>query len=1252
MTQRVFARPLGTLMALFTLVAVAVAPVAAQTGSSVDVITGTITDGAGKPVGGALIEAYSIESQVTKKTTANEKGRYTIFFNDGTGQYRVTVRQIGKQPFIQNVTRQNDDDRIVLNIKMGEKPVVLQDIAARADRQPLANANDRPTPGSTERNISADQAAKLPIDASDLAALAALAPGVVMTPGTDSTGAAFSVAGQSNAQNSFVVDGSSLSGGNSSLPQDAIRGTRVITSTYDVARGQFSGGQVSATTRGGSNVKQGSISTNLQDHRLSWGAASDNVFTAGQTNQQIGGGFGGPIQKDKLFLYGAVQLNRALAPIASLDAADPTTLARLGASADSVARFIALADATGLTARAGSIDPNRTTNRMTGTLRFDWNAADRHTVTVRGDINLNGSDPTRIGSTQLPQVGGNQTGSGGGVQLSVASRFGVNLTNELRVYGSANTSNSDGFLNVPTGRVQNFSMLADGSVSTNTFGFGGNAGLPQSTDSRALEISEELSLLPGGGAHRFRLGFLTNLSDFDQDVTSNRWGSYFYNSLADFQSNTPASFSRTLQPIIRSGTAMNSAVYLSDVWRPSQNLQLTLGGRFEHSSYTGAPARNPAVESSFGVRTDRLPRESYFTPRLGFSLTIPSGEQQGLGQRGFAPPLLVIRGGAGVFRGTMPNTLPGTAQAESGFLTTETQLSCVGSGVPLPDWNNFASDPSTIPTRCLGAGSSPILTGRPSVTVYDDRYGAAKTYRGSLGVTRRFWNTWSFNVDASYVRGIGQSASRDLNLNETARFTIGNEANRPVFADPTQIITTTGAIPQSASRVDVNYGTVNRLFSQLENETKQFTAGIAAFTRRGALINVNYTLMYAKDEGGAGGGFGGRGGGGGSNSTAGNPNVYEWARSSSDRRHNVQLNITWPFNQGLELTAIGSMVSGTPYTPAVGSDINGDGSRNDRAFIFSPSTAADPDVSAAMTRLLAATSKSGRACLESQLGKIADRNSCRGPWTPQFNLQVNWRPISFNRRMTISAATVNLLGGLDELLHGADGIKGWGGNARPDATLLTVKGFDAATNRFKYVVNERFGATSAAATSIRSPFQLRVAGRYTIGQAQGRDLMRGGFGGGGGGGGGGSGGGGGAGGAQGATFAQQFLTRIRDAAPNAAKAALQRKDSLALSPDQIVKLQAIVDSGDARITPLLTSFEAELKKAGANPDFAAMMPKLRPILEAITKEQTTDRDKAKAILTDVQWALLPEAVRTPQGGMFGGQRGGGGGGGSRGPDRP
>ena len=95
----------------------------------------------------------------------------------------------------------------------------------------------------------------MPIDASDLNTLATLAPGVVGFAGSDTTDAAFSVAGQRTTANNVTLDG--LSFGSGSVPQDAIRNTRVVTSTYDVARGQFSGGLVASTTRSGTNVPQG-----------------------------------------------------------------------------------------------------------------------------------------------------------------------------------------------------------------------------------------------------------------------------------------------------------------------------------------------------------------------------------------------------------------------------------------------------------------------------------------------------------------------------------------------------------------------------------------------------------------------------------------------------------------------------------------------------------------------------------------------------------------------------------------------------------------------------------------------------------------------------------------------------------------------------------------------------------------------------------------------------------------------------------
>src|SRR2546422_5785041 len=84
------------------------------------------------------------------------------------------------------------------------------------------------------------------------------------------------------------------------VPQDAIRSTRVVTNTYDVARGQFSGGLVASTTRSGTNVPQGAFTYNGRDRALAWGGVTASPFSQGYTQNQIGGGMGGPVVRDRL----------------------------------------------------------------------------------------------------------------------------------------------------------------------------------------------------------------------------------------------------------------------------------------------------------------------------------------------------------------------------------------------------------------------------------------------------------------------------------------------------------------------------------------------------------------------------------------------------------------------------------------------------------------------------------------------------------------------------------------------------------------------------------------------------------------------------------------------------------------------------------------------------------------------------------------------------------------------------------------
>lgn len=1241
--MRIAARFLVVVVALF---AAPPAAVRAQVGSTTDILTGVVTNPAGQPIEGATVDAKSVETEVTRRARTNAQGRYTILFPDGGGQYQLTVRFLGMAPSTVNIARQADEDRLVTNVRMSQNPTAIQGVVVRA-RQTPRDLPDRPTPGSQERNLTPDQVARLPIDPSDLALLATLAPGVVGIEGTDSTASAFSVAGQRPDANNVTLDG--LTFGASTVPQDAVRNTRVITSSYDVARGQFSGGQIASTTRSGSNFKQGSFNYSLRDDQLAWEAGDATAFNRGYTQNQLSGGFGGPLVKDKLFAFGSVQVRRRTDAVPSLVSADAATLDRVGVSRDSVDRFFSIVEGFGL-ATGARLEDSRDADNMSALVRMDWLVSVGHTLTLRGDFRGSGQDPTRVGTLSLPQTGGNQKSSGGGVMAVLSSNFAGRFINELRAYAQTDQRHSDPFFVMPAARVQVNSELAD-ARSITTLAFGGNSGLPQRSESRNLDLSDELSWLPGNGDHRVKLGALFSASRFEQDATANRLGTYTFNSLADLEANQPSIFTRTLSPRIRAGTGVNSAIYLGDTWRKSRSLQVTLGARLERSQFNGAPAHNPEVEQVFGYRTDEIPSEVHASPRIGFTWTIggggggfgggfgggPRGGFGGPGGGGGQSTPVILRGGIGEFRSTIPTSLYSAAQGATGLSQSESQLYCIGPFVPIPDWGIWSGSEATIPTTCAGGTvAAPPITARPNVTVFEQSFGAPRAWRASLGAQRRMFDRMQLSVDANYARGVNQYGFRDLNLNATPRFTLAAEGGRPVFADPSAIVPATGAVSILSSRIAPQYGQVIAVGSDLASESMQLTMSANGITRGGAIFNVSYTLARSRDESSAGGGS--ATGGFSSATTAGDPNVREWSPSNFDRRHSIVGTVTYPFNEGLELTTIARLASGSRFTPIVASDINADGARNDRAFIFDPVAAADTAVANGMRRLIDNSAPRVADCLRDQMASVAGRNSCVGPWQPSLDFQLNYRPrvLGLDRRLMLSMTTVNFLGGVDQLFNGQRNLKGWGSFRAGDPTLLYVRGFDPSANRYLYQVNERFGAQRSGQGSVVLPFQIGFQARYSIGPDRSRDLVRGALaqrgarrlGGAGGGPGAGPGG------------AGDFASRFGRVLPNPITQILDRKDSLTLADSQIVRLTAIRDSLDEKNGKLAEAVRAEIEKAGANPDPGALFGALRPKLEEGRGNAQKALAAAKTVLTPAQWAKVPERIKNagqqgvgPQGGQ-------------------
>ncbi|MEP7347700.1 MAG: hypothetical protein ABI877_20690, partial [Gemmatimonadaceae bacterium] len=225
--------------------------------------------------------------------------------------------------------------------------------------------------------------------------------------------------------------------------------------------------------------------------------------------------------------------------------------------------------------------------------------------------------------------------------------------------------------------------------------------------------------------------------------------------------------------------------------------------------------------------------------------------------------------------------------------------------------------------------------------------------------------------------------------------------------------------------------------------------------------------------------------------TAGNPFDEVWARSNFDARHQVQYSLFYNLFDMVRLNWFGNIRSGAPFTPLASGDVNGDGYINDRAFVFDPATAGDARLTSEMQSLLASAPSNVQTCLTRQLGAIAERNSCSGPWTTSANLSVSFNPLKVRmpQRATLSLAVSNPIGAADLLLHGNNNLRGWGQQAFPDQSLIFVRGFDVATQRYRYDVNQRFGSANPAFSTFRAPVTVTAMLRFDLGPTRERQSL-------------------------------------------------------------------------------------------------------------------------------------------------------------------
>ena len=1066
-------------IAAFALISAA----AAARAQGVDVIRGQVTGPDNAPIENANVTATSVSGGVNRTARTDRSGRFTITFPGGEGDYFMAFTAIGFTPRRFELKRVADEDILIADARLQRAVAMLDTVRVAADRQKVPRGADKaPDISGTEQ--SANAAAVAANQQGDLNAMAATIPGVTPVLGADGDPAGFSVLGLSSDQNATTLNGSPF--GASSLPRDANISTSVVTTPYDVSRGGFSGAQLNIRTGSGSNYIRRSTSLNFDAPPLQWTDPAARALGQQYTNVSLGGSLSGPIVYDKAFYNVAYQLGRRANDLHTLINTDPVGLQASGISVDSVAHLLQLLNTAGVpTTIGGRIPTSRFSDNgsVFGSVDFtppSSSSGQTFNVTFNGFWNR--QTPAGALATEMPAHGGDRTSLNGGVQANHTAYVKGTLLSESTIGTSASRNYGTPYTLLPSASVLVKSVFPDGTNSVRTLAFGGNPSMNTSSTTLDLAASNQLSWFSRNNKHRLKLATELREEASRQDQTTNLLGSFYYNSLADVAANEPASFSRSLLPRTQSGSQSAIGLSLGDTYKRTNNLQLQYGLRVDANHYSSSPTYNPAIQQLFGVRNDVTPNDIYVSPRLGFSWTYGAAPQISAFEGAARIPRAVVRGGLGVFQSLSPATLLGSAIDNTGLPSAVQQLACIGAAAPVPDWSAYALDPASIPTTCTdGTMGSVFANASPNVTLFAKDFSAPRSIRGNLQ-----WNgpvlanRFSLTAEVTYSRNIDQRGFVDLNFRPVAQFTLPDENGRPVYVQPSSIVPTTGAVASGASRLSSQYNHVSEQRSDLVGDSRQLRLSLSP-TRfsTGFTWNASYVLSDNRQQ------FRGF------SSTVGNPLAVEWGNGDFTSRHQITYMLGYNFFDAVRVTWFGRFSSGTSFTPMISGDVNGDGYNNDRAYVFEPATTADLAVRSAMEDLLMNGSKPARDCLASQLGELAQRNSCTGPWTSSANLSLSLNPLKFRlpQRASLSFNVSNPLGAADLLLHGQNGLHGWGQSAFPDQTLLYVRGFDPAAQAFRYEVNPRFGSTNPQYASFRQPVTVTMSLRVDVGPSRERQTL-------------------------------------------------------------------------------------------------------------------------------------------------------------------
>ncbi|MDP1569518.1 MAG: carboxypeptidase regulatory-like domain-containing protein [Vicinamibacterales bacterium] len=777
------------------LVTLAVSPAFAQ-GVTTGSLTGIVTDGA-QPVAGANVIAIHVPSGTVYEASTRPDGRFFMPGMRVGGPYSVTVAYVGVGNAFEPLTQDN------ISVNLGGATDLAFAVSAIAVVETVVVTGQSDPVFASSRTGAAtavvrEEIAALPSVSRRLGDITRLSP--------QSSGLSF--AGQDSRLNNITVDGSYFNNsfglgntpgdrtGVAPISLDAVEQVQVSVAPFDVRQGNFVGAGINTVTRSGTNQFRGSIFHQLRDDSLVGTDAAGAAFNPGTFEfRNTGGWLGGPILKNKLFFFMNYE-NEALT--------EPGTTFSANAGGQAVGGGVTRVLASDLTSLSSFLQnrfsyetgPFQGYDHETPGVRFlgklDYNLNNNNKLSFRyvhldssTDVLLSNSSSLGFGTRRSNTTGLNFQNSNYQILENIRSGvaemnsvIGTRMANQLIVgYTSQDESRDTRGSFFPM-----VDVLEAGTVYT-TFGF---EPFTPNNELRYKTFQLQNNLTRFGEKHSFTAGFSVERYESENVFFPGSQSAYVYNSLADFYTDASdylANPNRTTSPVtlrrfqvrwsnipgqekpIQPLEVLYMGAYLQDEWKPTGNVTVTAGVRFDVPSFGDTGFTNTAADaltfrdetgSPVQYQTGKLPDANLlWSPRVGFNWNA-SGDRR-----------TQVRGGTGVFTGRPAYVWISNQIGNTGVLTGFESIDNTTARPFNPNPNHYK------PANVTGA---PASSYELALTNPDFKF--PQIWRTNFAIDQRLPWGWSGTAEFLYNRDVNGVYYINANL-APANTAFAGPDNRP-----------------------------------------------------------------------------------------------------------------------------------------------------------------------------------------------------------------------------------------------------------------------------------------------------------------------------------------------------------------------------------------------------------------------------------------------------------------------------------------